>query len=154
MSDSLQSHGLQHARLPRPSLSPRVCSDSCPWSRGCCLTIWSFATLFSLCLQSFPASMFFQWVGSLHQVARVLELQLQHQSFQWIFRIDFLQDWLVWSPCSPKDWLESPPAQFESINSSVLSLLYGPILTSVHDYWKNHSFNKMDLCQQSDVSAS
>ena len=39
------------------------------------------------------------WVGSLHQVAKVLELQLQHQSFQWIFRVGFLQDWLVWSPC-------------------------------------------------------
>ena len=43
---------------------------------------------------------FFQWLSSSHQVAKVLELQLQHQSFQWIFRIDFLQDWLVWSPCS------------------------------------------------------
>ena len=45
----------------------------------------------------------FQWVGSSHQVAKVLELQLQHQSFQWIFRVDFLQDWLVWSPCGPRD---------------------------------------------------
>ena len=42
---------------------------------------------------------------------------------------------------------------FESINSSVLSLLYGPTLTSVHDYWKNHSFDYMNLCWQSDVSA-
>ena len=41
----------------------------------------------------------FQWISSSHQVAKVLELQLQHQSFQWIFRVDFLQDWLVWSPC-------------------------------------------------------
>ena len=41
----------------------------------------------------------FQWVISLHQVAKSLELQLQHQSFQWIFRVDFLWDWLVWSPC-------------------------------------------------------
>ena len=41
----------------------------------------------------------FKWVSSLHQVAKVLELQLQHQFFQWIFRTDFLQDWLVWSPC-------------------------------------------------------
>ena len=58
----------------------------------------------------------FQWVGSLHQVAKVLEVQLQHQSFQWIFRIDFLWGWLVWSPCSPRDSQESPPApQFKSI---------------------------------------
>ena len=44
----------------------------------------------------------FQWVGSLHQVTKVLELQLEHQSFQWIFRADFLKDWLAWSPCSPR----------------------------------------------------
>ena len=49
--------------------------------------------------------------------------------------------------------MTSPASQFESINSSVLSLLYGPALTSIHDYWKDHSFDYTDLCQQSDVSA-
>ena len=49
-----------------------------------------------------PQSLF-QWVNSSYQVAKVFELQLQHQSFQWIFRTDFLSDWLVWSPCSPKN---------------------------------------------------
>ena len=63
----------------------------------------------------------FQWVGSLHQVAKVLELQLQHQSFKWIFRVYFLKDWLVWSPCSPRDFQQSSPAaQFKNINSLVL----------------------------------
>ena len=67
----------------------------------------------------------FQWVGSLHQVAKVLELQFQHQSFQWIFRTDFLSDGLVWSPCSPRDPQESSPTlQFEGIHSSGISLLY------------------------------
>ena len=76
----------------------------------------------------------FQWVGSSYQVAKVLELQLQHQSFQWIFRVDFLQDWLVWSSHSPRDSQESSPTpQFKSTNSSALSLLYGPTLTSIHD---------------------
>ena len=71
----------------------------------------------------------FQWVSFSHQVAKVLEIQLQHQSFQWIFRVDFLYDWLVWSPCCPRDSQESSPApQFESINSLALSLLYGPAL--------------------------
>ena len=66
----------------------------------------------------------FQWIGSLYQVAKVLELQLQHQSFQWIFRVDFLYDWLV---CSPRDSQEySLVPQFKIINSLVLSLLYGP----------------------------
>ena len=62
---------------------------------------------------------FFQWVGSLHQVVKVLELQLQHQTFLWIFRVDFLEDWLVWSPCCPRDSQESSPEpQYKSINSS------------------------------------
>ena len=79
----------------------------------------------------------FQWVSSSHQVAKVLELQLQHQFFQWIFRTDFLEDWLVCSPCSPRDSQESSPAsQFKSIDSSLLSFLYSPTLTSIHDYWK------------------
>ena len=83
----------------------------------------------------------FQWVSSSRQVAKVLELQLQHQSFQWIFRADLLQNGLVWSLCSPRDSQESSPTpQFKSINS-VLSFLYSPTLTSIHDYWKNHSFD-------------
>ena len=84
----------------------------------------------------------FKWVSSLHQVANVLEFQLQHQSFQWIFRTDFLEDGLVESPCSPRDSQESSPTlQFKSINSLVVSFLYSPTLTCAHDYWKNHSFN-------------
>ena len=70
----------------------------------------------------------FQWISSLHQEAKILELQLQHQSLQLIFRVDFLYDWLVWS-CCPRDSQESSPAQFESISSSALSLLYDPTLT-------------------------
>ena len=62
-------------------------------------------------------------------------------SFQWIFRTNFLEDWLVWSPCTPRNPQESSPTpQFKSINSSVLSFLYSATLTSIHDYWKNHSF--------------
>ena len=81
----------------------------------------------------------FQWISSSHQVAKVLELQ--HQSFQWIFRTDFLYDWLVWS-WSPRDSQESSPTlQFKSMNSSALSFLYIPILTSIHDYWEKHSFD-------------
>ena len=56
-----------------------------------------------LCLQSFPASESFPINGSLPQVAKVLWFQRQHQSFQWIFRVDFCYDWQVWSPCCPKD---------------------------------------------------
>ena len=83
----------------------------------------------------------FQWVSSLYQVAKVLEFQLQHQSFQWTPRTDFLWDGLVGSPCSPRDSQESSPTpQFKNINSSALSFLYSPTLTSIHDYWKKQAW--------------
>ena len=86
----LRPHGLQHTRLPCPRLSPWVFAYSHPLSWWCHLTISPSATPFSSCPQSFPAFQgLFQWVGSLHQVAKVLELQLQHQSFHWKFRVDF-----------------------------------------------------------------
>ena len=65
------------------------------------------------------------------------------------FRIDWLD--LLASPTDSQ--VSSPAPQFENINSSVLSLLYGATLTSIHDYCKNHSFDYMDLCWPSDVSA-
>ena len=66
----------------------------------------------------------FHWVGSSHQVAKVLELQPHHQSFQWVFRVDILYDWLIWSPYYPRGYQESSPApQLESINSLALCLL-------------------------------
>ena len=87
----------------------------------------------------------FYWVSSLQQVATVLEFQLQHPSFQWTFRSDFLKldlKLLVGPPCSPRDSQESSPApQCKSINSLALSFLYISTLTSIHDYWKNHSFD-------------
>ena len=74
----------------------------------------------------------FQWVSSLHQVAKTLEFQLQHQSFQWIYRNDFLYDGLIGSPCSPRDSQESSTTQFKSINSLALSFLYSP--THIHTW--------------------
>ena len=139
MSNSLQPHGLQHARLPYPSPTPGAYSNSCPLSWWCHPTISSSVVPFSSHLQSQHQGLF-QWVSSSHQLTKILELQ--HQSFQWIFRTDFLEDGLVGSPCCPRDSQDSSPTpQFKSINSSVLSFLYGPTLTSIHDYWKNHSFD-------------
>ena len=141
MSDSLWTNGLQHARLPCPSPTPRACSKSYSSSPWCHPTISSSVVPFFSRLQSFPASRVFSNESASHEVAKVLELQLQHQSFQWTSRTDFLQDWLVWS-CSPRDSQESfPKPQFKNINSSVLSFLYSPTLTSIHDYWENHSFD-------------
>ena len=73
----------------------------------------------------------FQWISSSHQVAKLLQLQLQHPSFQWIFRIELIYDWLVCHPCSPRDSQESSPIQFKSINSLALRLLYGWSLTTM-----------------------
>ena len=84
----------------------------------------------------------FQRVNSLHEVAKVLEFQLQPHSFQRNPRADLLQNGLVGSPCMLRDSQESSPTpQFKSINSSALSLLHSPTLTSIHDHRKNHSLD-------------
>ena len=85
----------------------------------------------------------FKWVSSSQQVAKVLEFQLQQQSFQRTPRTDLLYNGLVGSPCSPRDSQESSPTpQIKSTNSSVLNFLYSPTLTSIHDYWKNRSLDR------------
>ena len=97
-----------------------------------------------LLLPPIPPSIrvFFQWVSSSHEVAKVLEFQLQHHSLQRNPRADLLQNGLVGLPCSPRDSQESSPTpQFKSINSSALSFLHSPTLTSIHDHWKNHSLD-------------
>ena len=120
---------------------PGACWNSCPLSRWCHPTISPPVVPFSH-LQSFPASGSFQMSQFFASDGQILEFQLQHQSFQWIFRTDLLSDGLVGSPSSPRDSQESSSTpQFKIINSSALSFLYGPTLTSIHDYWKNHSFD-------------
>ena len=92
----------------------------------------------------------FQWIGSLHQVIKRSEVQ--HQSFQWIVRTDFLKDWLIWYPYYSRDSQESSPTpQFKCTDSSVLRLLCGSTLICIHDNWKNHSFDNMNLCWQRNV---
>ena len=83
----------------------------------------------------------FQWVNSSHEVAKVLEFQPQHHSFQRTPRtISFRMDWLdLWSPRDSQESSSTP--QFKTINSSALSFLHRPTLTSIHDHWKNHSLD-------------
>ena len=72
--------------------------------------------------------------------------------YSWL--VSFRIDWFDLLAVSPRDSQECSPApQFKNINSSVFNLLYGPTLISIHDYWKNYSFDYTDLCQQSGVSA-
>ena len=135
-------------RPPCPSPSPRAYSNSCPLSQRHHLTISSSVVPFSSCPQSFPASGSFpmsqlftsggQRIGT---SASVLPMNIQG----W-FPLGLTG--LISFLC--KGLLRVFPAlQFKSINSLALSLLYGPTLTSIHDYWKNHSFDYTDLCQQS-----
>ena len=138
MFDSLRSHELQHTRPPCPSPTPRVHPNPGPLSQWWHPTISSSVVPFSSCLNLSQHQGLFKWVSSSHQVAKVLEFQLQHQSWCWTPRTDLLYDGLVGSPCSPRDSQESSSTpQFKSINSLALSFLYSPTLTSIHDHWKN-----------------
>ena len=147
MSNSLWPHGLQHTRLPCPSPAPRAYSNSCPSSQWCHRNISSSVVPFSSCLQSFPASgsfpvsQFFASGGQSIGVsasASVLPVNIQ----DW-----FPLGWTGWIFFGPRDSKESSPTpKFKSINSSVLSFLYSPTLTSIHEYWKNQSFDWTDLC--------
>ena len=138
---TLQPHGLQHARPPCPSPTPRVFSISCPLSRWCPSTISSSVVPFSSHFQSFPASassqisQYFASGGQSTRVsasASVLPMNIQ----DW-----FPLGWTSWISLLLKG-LKSPlQQQFKSINSLTLSFLYSPTLTSIHDYWKNHSFD-------------
>ena len=95
MYNSLWPHGLQHARLPNPSPTPRAYSNSGPLSRWCHLTIHPLLSPSPPAFNLSQHQALFQWVSSLHQVAKVLEFQLQHQSFQWIFNW-FPLGWTGW----------------------------------------------------------
>ena len=96
----------------------------------------------------------FQWAGSLHQVGQSIgasaSASVLPMNIQGWFPLG-LTGLISLLSKGPQESSLAP--QFKSINSLALSLLYGPILTSVHDYWENHSFDYMDFCQQSDVYA-
>ena len=142
VSDSLHCHGLQHARPTCPSPTPRAYSNSCWSSQWCYTNISSSVVPFSSHLQSFPAS------GSFPMSQLFVSGGQKYWSFR--FRISPPMNIQDWSPLRltylislhPRDSQESSPIpQFKNINSSVLSFLYSPTLTSIHGYWKNHSFD-------------
>ena len=142
MSDSFWLHRLQHTRPPCPSPSPGVCSNSCPLSQWCHPTI-SFSVIpFSSCLQSFPASGSFS--GSLLFLSGGQSIGVSASASVLPMNI---QGWFplgltgLISLCTRDSQESSSTPQFESISSLVLRLLYGSTLTSIHDYWKNHSFD-------------
>ena len=91
MSNSFWPHGLQHIRLLCPSLSPRVCSTSCPLSQWCYLTISSSAAPFSGYLQSFSASGSFLMSQLFTLGGQSIGASASTSVLQWIFRVDFLR---------------------------------------------------------------
>ena len=141
MSNSLRPRELWHAKIPWLSLSPRVWSNSCPLNQlmlsHCLILCCLFLLLPSIfpSIKVFPKSQLFTSGGqSIAALVSASDLPIQFSSGWISFRI--IQDWLVWSPCIPKDSQQSSPApQFQSINSLALSLLYGSTLTSKHDFW-------------------
>ena len=152
----LQPHGLQHTRLPCPSLSPKVCSNSCPLSQWCHPTISSSAALFSFCLQSFPASGSFpmsQLFASGGQSSGAsASASILPMTIQSCF------------PLAMTGLISLLPKGLSRVFSSTTiqkhqfcgapALFVVPTLISICDYWKKHSFDSTDLCWRSDVFAS
>ena len=142
VSDSLQPHEWQHTRPPCPSPTPGVYSNSCPSSWWCHPAISSSVVPFSSCLQSFPASGSFQmsqlfaWDGQNIGVSALVSPSNEQPRL-----ISFRMDWL--DLLAVKGTLKSLLQQHSSkaSNSSALSLLHSPTLTSIHDHWKNQSLD-------------
>ena len=138
VSNSLRPHESQNARPPCPSPSPGVHSDSRPSSHWCHLAI--SVVPFSSC-PSIPSS-----IRVFSNDSTLCMRWPKYWSFSFSIipskEIPLPQNGLVGSPCSPRDCQQSSPMpQFKSINSSALSFLHSPTLTSIHDHWKNHSLD-------------
>ena len=142
MSDSLWPHGLQQARTPFPSPTPRACSNSCPSSQWCHSTIPSSVVPFFSCLQSFPTSGSFQ----MNQVFASGGQSIGVSASTSVLPMNTQN----WSPLGWTGWISLQSkglsrvfsnTTVQSINSLVLSFLHSPTLTSIHDYWENHSLD-------------
>ena len=139
VSDPLQHHELQHARLPCSSPTPGVHSDSTSIKSVMPSSYLILCRPLLLLPSIFPSIRFFSNESALHirwpkywSFSFNISPSNEHPGL-----ISFSTG-LVGSPCSPRDSQESSPTpQFKSINSSALSFLYSPALTSVHDFWKN-----------------
>ena len=153
LSSSLQPSGPQQTKLLCPSVSPWVCSNSCLLIQWCHSTISSSVSpppsALSLCntrVFSSELALQIRWPKCWSFSFSI------SPSNEYSGLISFKVDWF--DLLAVRDSQESSPVpQFKSINSLVLQFLYGPTLTSVYDYWKNHNFDYTDLCWQSDVFA-
>ena len=142
VSDSLWPHESQHARPPVHHQLPEFTQTHVHWVSDAIQPSHPLSSPSPLApnpsqaSESFPMSRLFAW-GSQSTGVSALASFLPNNP-----RADLLQNGLVGSPCSPRDSQESSPRpQFKSINSSALSLLHSPTLTSIHDHRKNHSLD-------------
>ena len=154
MPDFLQPCGLQHARLPHPSPSPRVCSNSRPLTQWCYPTILSSVVLFSFCPQFFPASGSFLMSQLFASGGQSIGVSASASVL-----LKYIQDWF---PLGLTGLISLQSKRLPRVFSSttvrkhqflLLCLLYCPALTSVHDYWKDHGLDYMDFCRQRDIFA-
>ena len=134
VSDNWWPHGLQHTRPPCLEPTLGAYSNSCPLSQLCHPTISSSVVPFSSHFQSFPASGSFLmsqlFASGGQSIGASVSAPILQMNIQGWFPLR-----LTGLPCGPRDSQEfSPTPQFKSINSSALSFLYGPTLTSIHDY--------------------
>ena len=147
MSDSLWPYALQHTRLPCPLPAPGACSNSCPLRRWCHPTISSSFIPFSPCPQSFPVSGSFQMSQFFASGGQRIGISASAS----VLPMN-IHDWF------PLGWTHLISLQSKGLSRVfsnatvqkhqfwVLSFLYSPTLTSIHDYWKNHSLDYRDLC--------
>ena len=147
VSDLLWPHGLQHARPPCPSPTPRVYSNSCPLSQWCLPTISHSVVPFSSCLQSFPASGSFQMNQFFASGGQSIGVSTSTS----VLPVN-IQDWF---PLGWTDWISLQSKGLSRVFSNTTvqkhqffgtQLFFNhPTLTSIHNYWKNHSLDYMDL---------
>ena len=142
MSNSLQPHGLQHARPPCPSPSPRVYSNSCLLSWWCHTAISSSAVPFFSYLQSFPASGSFQISQFFVSGGQSIGISTSTSVLPMNTQDWFPLEWTGWISLQSKGLsgvLSNTTVQ--NMNFSMLSFLYSSTLTSIYDYWKNQSLD-------------
>ena len=145
VSDSLQPRGLQHTSLPCPSPTPGTCWDSCPSSCWCHPTISSSVVPFSSRLQSFPASGSFPMSHFFTSGGQSIGVSASASVLPVNIRDRFSLGWTGWISLQSKGLSRRvfSNTTVQKINSPAISFLYGPTLTSIHDYWKNHSISKV-----------
>ena len=142
VSNSMPPHGLQDTRPPCPSPTPRACSNSCPSSQWCYPTISSSVIPFSYPLQSFPASRYFPMSQFFAQGAQSNGVSASASVFPMNIQDWFPLGWTGWISLQSKGLarvFSKTTLQKHQFFSVHLSLY--PTVTSIRDYWKNHSFD-------------